>query len=75
MPSNSSGSNGPIPAWWDHEVEYKTVLLAVLEEACSALTEAVTALRDDDYHAFVATSKKFSRIRSAGLSWLRGAES
>ena len=70
MPSNSSESNVPTDGWWGDEESARALVLATLEEARTALGEAIDALRASDEAAYASAVAKFGTVRKTAQEWI-----
>lgn len=71
MPSYSSGSNERTSDWWGDETTARALVLATLEEARTALGEAIQALRDNDRTAYASAVAKFGTVRKTAQEWIK----
>lgn len=71
MPSNSSDSNERTRDWWGDEESARALVLATLEEARTALGEAIDALRDNNRSAYASAVAKFGTVRKTAQEWIK----
>lgn len=70
MPLPSSESSEPTDGWWGDEESCRVLITATLEAARDSLSEAITALRNNDAAAYASAVEGFSTVRQTAQQWV-----